>query len=70
MEIPSVSSNGHGPKPVTSEELRSQKAIKLWGSVVGILLVSGLIGSIWYLLLPETPTAQIRDVFVIGKSVV
>lgn len=69
MEIPKTSSNGHGPKPLTKAELRRQRAIKFWASVVGLLVVSGFIGSLWYLLQPTTPTAQIRDVFVIAMAV-
>ena len=62
------------PQP-TIEELaaqreaeRQKRAIILWGSIILVLLVAGLITAIYFLLRPETSAenvGRIRDVFII-----
>ena len=53
------------PSPQDAEALRQQRQIIAIVIGFGVLILAGIIGAGWYLLQPNTPTAQIRDMFLI-----
>lgn len=60
--------NPEYPLERTPEQIEQDRQMKRTMTIVGIvavLLLLGLIGAIWYLLLPASPTDKIRDVFII-----
>jgi hypothetical protein len=49
----------------SAEELRKQRQILFVIIVVSLIVIGGTIGGLIYLFQPGTPTARIRDVFII-----
>jgi hypothetical protein len=54
-----------GPTPLQKEQLRRQRVVIAALIIFGILLVAGIIVTIYYLVQPTTDTAKIRDVMII-----
>lgn len=57
------------PSPVNAQEMSPEMRRALIISIiVAILVVLTMCISVWYLMQPTTPTARIRDVFIIGMA--
>jgi len=48
-----------------AESLRKQRQIVIFGIVIVIAIVAGIIAAAIYLLQPNTPTEKIRDIFIV-----
>lgn len=53
------------PTSPTSQELRRQRLVMVGIVVVLVVLLALLIGGVFFLLQPSTPTDRIRDIFII-----
>lgn len=56
-------------RTLSPEELRRQRQLLVIGSVVVIIILAVLIGSIYLLAQPGTDTARVRDIFIILMAV-
>ena len=66
MENPTPSTEidvPHTPEQIAQDQ--PMKLIMTIAIIVAIVILVGLIGAIYYLLLPSSPTDKIRDVFII-----
>lgn len=57
------------PPPPTPEELAQRRKMVITATIVVILLLAIVIGSVFFLLQPGTPTDKIRDIFIIFMAV-
>ena len=55
------------PVPAQAER-NKQRQILVLAVVVAILGLAGVVSAVYWLLLPDTPTETIRDIFIIGMA--
>lgn len=57
--------NREQPPPAPQEEIRRQRKIMVGVVVFALIIIIGLIATVYFLVQPTTDTAKIRDVFII-----
>src|SRR3989304_10015260 len=71
MEHPTqekVAERDPSPPVPAHADRNKQRQILVLAVVVAILGLAGVVSAVYWLLLPDTPTETIRDIFIIGMA--